>query len=129
MLKSHLSDGDSPEEGEIARQELSPGQSRHPVRLELHLQPLGGEEPHPFHSLQEPPELLPHLLRGDLQTEGGDGLDTEPPVVHALGDGQKSAGSDLVVVELLGGSLGVLSAAVSDVAIGPGTQSVEDSDQ
>ena len=78
----------------------------------------------------EQPKLLPLLLHnGNILTDGGGGIDAEPLVVYALGDGQKSAGSDLVVVELLGGSLGVLPAAVSHVAIGPRIQSVEDSDQ
>ena len=78
----------------------------------------------------EQPKLLPLLLHnGNILTDGGGGIDAEPLVVYALGDGQKSAGSDLVVVELLGGSLGVLPAAVSHITVRPRIQSVEDSDQ
>ena len=122
MRTSHLSDDDSPEHVKVAGKQLPLGQSSQPVRLELHLQPPGGDEPDPLHSLQDPSQLLPGVPRGDLETEGGDGLDAEPPVVHTLGDGQLSAGPDGVVVELSDGGLGVLFGAVLDIAVVPADQ-------
>ena len=120
----HLSDDDSPEDGDVAREQLSPGQSSQSVRLELHLQPPAGDEADPLHSLQDPPQLLPDLSGGDLEADGGDGLDAEPPVVHTLGHSQLRAVPDRVVVELLDGGLGVLPGAVLDIAVVPAHQDV-----
>ena len=92
------------------------------MRLELHLQPPGGDGADPLHSLQDPPQLLPGVPRGDLETEGGDGLDAEPPVVHTRGHSQLNSGPDGVVVELPDGGLGVLFGAVLDVAVVPADQ-------
>ena len=125
MTTSHLSDGDSPEHVEVAGEQLPPGQSRQSVRLELHLEPPGGDGADPLHSLQDPPQLLPDVPLGDLQTEGGDGLDAEPPVVHTLGHSQLTSGPDGVVVELLDGGLGVLPGAVLDIAVVPADQMSE----
>ena len=127
MTTSHLSDDDSPEDLEVAREQQPPGQSRQSVRLELHLQPPGGEEADSLHSLQDPPQLLPDSPRGDLQIDGGAGLDAEPPVVHTRGHSQLSAGPDGVVVELLDGSLGVLSGAVLDITVVPADQNEDQS--
>ena len=46
------------------------------------------------------------------------GLDTQLPVVHALGDGEWIPRSDVVVVESLDGGPGVLGVAIPDVAVG-----------
>ena len=92
------------------------------MRLELHLQPPGGDGADPLHSLQHPPQLLPDVPLGDLQTEGGVGLDAETSVVDTLGHGQLGAGPDGVVVELPDGGLGVLFGAVLDVAVVPADQ-------
>ena len=92
--------------------------------LELNLQPPAGDEADPLHSIQDPPQLLPDLPRGDLEAEGGDGLDAEASVVHALGHGQLTAGPDEVVVELLDGGRRVLSGAVLHIAVGPAHQNV-----
>ena len=124
MTTPHLSDDDSPQDVKVARKQMPPGQSRQSVRLELQLQPPGGDEADPLHSLQDPPQLLPDFPRGDIQTDGGVGLDAEPPVVHTLGHSQLSAGPDGVVVELLDGGLGVLPGAVLDIAVVPAREDV-----
>ena len=119
MTTSHLCDDDSPEHLKLPREQLSPGQSRQSVRLELHLQPPGGDGADPLHPLQDPPQLLPDVPLGDLRTEGGVGLDAKTSVVHTLGHGQLSARPDGIVVELPDGGLGVLSGAVLDIAVVP----------
>ena len=68
-----------------------------------------------------------HLFReldGDLGLrdaclESWDGLDTELPVVHALADGEKVAGSYVVEVKLSDGFLGITQNPVADVTEGP----------
>ena len=63
-------------------------------------------------------ELGYYLLLRDASLKGRDSLDAELPVVDALGDGQGVAGSDVEVVELPNGQLGLLRIPVADVAVG-----------
>ena len=58
------------------------------------------------------------MLR-DACLESLDGLDTELPAVHALADGERVAGSDVVEVKLSDGFLGIIWVPVADVTVGP----------
>ena len=63
-------------------------------------------------------ELGHYLLLRDASLKGRDSFNAELPVVDALGDGQGVAGSDVEVVELPNGQLGLLRIPVADVAVG-----------
>ena len=64
-------------------------------------------------------ELDSDLGLRDACLKSWDGLDTELPVIHALADGERVAGSDVVEVKLSDGFLGIIWVPVADVTVGP----------
>ncbi len=83
------------------------------------MEPPPGYELSPDHARHLGGELGHQLLLRDARLEGRDSLDAELPVVYALSDGQRMARSDVEVVELLDGLLGLLWVPVAYVAVGP----------
>ena len=114
----HLLDLDTSEDGEVTRHQEPSGQGGVSVTLKLQLQPPPGDELGPDHARHLGGELGHQLLLRDARLEGRDSLDAELPVIDALSDGQRMAGSDVEVVELLDGQLGLLRVPVADVAVG-----------